>query len=147
MEDAPTSSPPEPQLLGAYWLDSPVLRHGYLPLVRLHDLRHLAAALALAAGAEMKVASAMLRHSTIQITADTYASVLPEIARQAAEAAAALVPQPPTVQPDDGGVSPSLASDPENDQGHPSDEKDAQVTDCAPPGTRTPDPLIKSQLL
>ena len=87
----------------------------------------------------------MLRHSTIQITADTYTSVLPEIARQTAEAAA-LVPQPLAVQRDDA-VSPSLASDPENDQGHPSDEKDAQVTHSAPPGTRTPDPLIKSQLL
>ena len=95
----------------------------------------------------MKVVSAMLRHSTMQITADTYTSVLPEIARQAAEAAAALVVQPPAVQPEDGGVSPSLASSPENDQGHPSDRKDAQVTNSAPPGTRTPDPLIKSQLL
>ncbi len=120
---------------------------GYLPPVRLHDLRHLAATLALAAGAEMKVVSAMLRHSTMHITADTYTSVLPEIARQAAEAAAALVSQPPAVQPDDGAVSPSLASDSENDQGHPSNEKDAQVTHSAPPGTRTPDPLIKSQLL
>ena len=120
---------------------------GHLPPVRLHDLRHLAATLALASGAEMKVVSAMLRHSTIQITADTYAAVLPEIARQAAEAAAALVPQPPAEQPDDGAVSTSLATDPKNDQGRSPEEENAQVADGAPPGTRTPDPLIKSQLL
>ncbi len=36
---------------------------------------------------------------------------------------------------------------PGNDQRHPPERKDAQVTHSAPPGTRTPDPLIKSQLL
>ena len=93
---------------------------GYLPPVRLHDLRHLAATLALAGGAEMKVVSAMLRHSSTQITADTYTSVLPEIAIQAAEAAAQLVQQPPP-RANDGAVSPSLASSPENDEGRPSE--------------------------
>ena len=33
---------------------------GYLPPIRLHDLRHCAATLALAAGTDMKVISAML---------------------------------------------------------------------------------------
>lgn len=37
----------------------------------------------------MKVISAMLRHSSITITADTYPSVVPEVARAAA---AAIVP-------------------------------------------------------
>jgi len=64
-----------------------------LPPIRLHDLRHGAATLTLAAGADMKVVQALLRHSSIQITADTYTSVLPEAARAAAEAAAALVPR------------------------------------------------------
>jgi hypothetical protein len=35
----------------------------------------------------------MLGHSTITITADTYATVLSEVARRAAEAAARLVPR------------------------------------------------------
>ncbi len=35
----------------------------------------------------------MLRHSSITITADTYISVLPETARAAAEATAAVVPR------------------------------------------------------
>ncbi|MGW6936496.1 tyrosine-type recombinase/integrase [Lentzea sp. NPDC054927] len=43
-----------------------------LPPIRLHDLRHGAATFALASGADMKVVSTMLRHSSITITADTY---------------------------------------------------------------------------
>jgi integrase len=64
-----------------------------LPPIRLHDLRHGAATLALAAGVEMKAVQDMLRHSSIAITADTYTSVLPEIARAAAEKTAAIVPR------------------------------------------------------
>jgi integrase len=64
-----------------------------LPPIRLHDLRHGAATLALAGGADLKTVSEMLGHSTIVITADTYTSVLPEVARQAAESAAAIVPR------------------------------------------------------
>lgn len=64
-----------------------------LPPVRLHDLRHGAATIALAAGTEMKVIQTMLRHSQLAVTADTYTSVLPEIAFDAAEAAASLVPR------------------------------------------------------
>lgn len=63
-----------------------------LPPIRLHDLRHGAATLALAGGVDMKVVSEMLGHSSIKITSDTYTSVLPEIAKDAAEAAAKLVP-------------------------------------------------------
>ncbi|MCC5580617.1 site-specific integrase [Microtetraspora sp. AC03309] len=64
-----------------------------LPPIRLHDLRHGAATLALAAGTDMKIVSAMLRHSSLSITSDTYTSVLPEVAHEAAEASAALVPR------------------------------------------------------
>jgi len=64
-----------------------------LPPIRLHDLRHGAATLTLATGADMKIVSQLLRHSSITITADTYTSVLPQVARDAAEKAAALVPR------------------------------------------------------
>ncbi|MFG1641340.1 tyrosine-type recombinase/integrase [Amycolatopsis sp. NPDC049252] len=59
-----------------------------LPSIRLHDLRHGAASLSLAAGNDLKVVQAMLGHSRIVLTADTYTSVLP---CQAAEATANLV--------------------------------------------------------
>lgn len=68
-------------------------RQAGLPPVRLHDLRHGAAALALAARVPMKVVSARLRHSSITVTADIYSSVLPELAHEAAELTAAMVPR------------------------------------------------------
>ncbi|MEN3271225.1 MAG: hypothetical protein V7646_8119 [Pseudonocardia sp.] len=64
-----------------------------LPPIRLHDLRHGAASLMLAAGVQMKVVQETLGHSSIGLTADTYTSVYPEVAAEAAEAAAALVPR------------------------------------------------------
>jgi Phage integrase family len=62
-----------------------------LPPIRLHDLRHGAATLALAAGADLKVVRDMLGHSSIVLTADTYTSVPPEVAHRAAEDTAALI--------------------------------------------------------
>ncbi|HEX3957502.1 MAG TPA: site-specific integrase [Trebonia sp.] len=62
-----------------------------LPPVRLHDLRHGAATLLLAAGHDMKVVQETLGLSSITIAADTYTSVLPQLARQSAEDVAALV--------------------------------------------------------
>ena len=59
---------------------------------RLHDLRHFAATLHLAAGVDIKIVQDMLGHSSRAITSDTYTTVLPEVARAAAEAAAALMP-------------------------------------------------------
>ncbi|WP_068922139.1 tyrosine-type recombinase/integrase [Planobispora rosea] len=64
-----------------------------LPPVRLHDLRHCAATLMLAGGVDMKVVSATLGHSQYWFTADTYTSVVPELAEAAAEAAVALIPR------------------------------------------------------
>lgn len=62
-----------------------------LPPVRLHDLRHGAASLALAAGVDLKVVQEMLGHSSIVTTADIYTSVLAEAAYAAAEASANFV--------------------------------------------------------
>lgn len=62
-----------------------------LPPIRLHDLRHGAASLALQAGADLKVVQDQLGHSSIVLTADTYTTVLPEVARTSAEDVARLV--------------------------------------------------------
>jgi integrase len=66
-----------------------LVRREHLPPVRLHDLRHGAATLALTTGADLKVIQAMLGHASIVLTADTYTSVLPDVARKSVEAVAA----------------------------------------------------------
>jgi len=62
-----------------------------LPPVRLHDLRHGAATLALAAGADIRVVQEMLGHTNYAFTADTYTSVLSRQSREAVEATASIV--------------------------------------------------------
>jgi hypothetical protein len=62
-----------------------------LPPVRLHDLRHGAASLALATGADLETVQTLLGHASIVLTADTYTSVLPELLADSAEATARLV--------------------------------------------------------
>ena len=63
-----------------------------LPPIRLHDLRHGAATLMLAAGIDVKIVSDTLGHSDTRITRDIYQSVLPQVGKSAAEATAKLVP-------------------------------------------------------
>jgi integrase len=123
-----------------------LVRAADLPPIRLHDLRHGAATLALAGGANLKVVSEMLGHSGIAITADTYTSVLPQVARVAAEAANALVPRAHRTQHHPAAPI-SHPSGPENDAGPPPKKAKGQVKRGAPPGTRTPNPRIKSPLL
>ena len=68
-----------------------LIRELDLPPIRLHDLRHGAATLALASHTDLKVIQQMLGHSSIVTTADTYTSVLPETAHRAAQATADMV--------------------------------------------------------
>ena len=68
-----------------------LIRASDLPPIRLHDLRHTAASLALQAGVSLKVIQETLRHTSIVLAADTYVSVLPAAARGAAEAIAQLI--------------------------------------------------------
>jgi integrase len=62
-----------------------------LPRIRLHDLRHTCATLALEAGVHPKVVSERLGHATIGVTLDLYSHVTPGIARDAAETIAARI--------------------------------------------------------
>jgi integrase len=64
-----------------------------LPPVRLHDLRHCAATLSLAAGVHMKSIQKLLGHASYSLTADTYTSVLPQYEQAQAEAPLGIVPR------------------------------------------------------
>jgi len=78
--------------------------------IRLHDLRHGAASLRLAAGVEIAAVSKMLGHSSIAITADTYSHLLRGVGRQAAGAAMSLVPRG---NPQNTGVPTFFPQEPE----------------------------------
>ena len=65
-----------------------------LPVIRLHDLRHTSASLALAAGVELKVVSDRLGHSQISTTADLYTHVSRGLGRAAAEQIAGVLRTP-----------------------------------------------------
>jgi integrase len=61
-----------------------LVRRAPVPVVRLHDLRHLHASLLLQRGLPMKVVSERLGHSTIMVTIDVYGHVLPAMDAEAA---------------------------------------------------------------
>jgi integrase len=78
----------------------PTLKRAGLPAsVRLYDLRHTAATLALLAGVPVKVVSEMLGHATISLTLDTYAHVLPHMQEDAAAKVEALLMGPAITAP------------------------------------------------
>ena len=80
-----------------------------LPVIRLHDLRHTNASLALSAGVDLKVVSERLGHSQLAITADLYTHVNRGLGKAAAEQIArALRPASPVVP------TASLPQSPEN---------------------------------
>jgi integrase len=62
-----------------------------LPTIRLHDLRHTHATLALQAGVHPKVVSERLGHSGVGITLDTYSHAIPAMQEDAAAKVAALL--------------------------------------------------------
>jgi integrase len=99
-----------------------------LPPIRLHDLRHGAATLALAAGADLKTVQALLGHASIVLTADTYTSVLPELLANSAEATARLV----------------LAHAAASRADAPAAESRAGPKSATPAPTRQPDPSGRS---
>jgi integrase len=113
--------------------------------VRLHDLRHGAASLMLAGGADIAVVSKRMGHSSVRLTVDTYSHLLEGVGRSAADAAEGMVrPRATTATPDAPTLRPPTL---ENDEAALSRREKPQVNRGAPSGTRTPNPLIKSQLL
>jgi integrase len=127
-----------------------LVRTAGLPPIRLHDLRHTAASLALQAGVPMKVVSEQLGHSSLAITADTYTSILPAVARAAAEAVAGVIPRRPRTPPDPPVSAPATIR-PQSEPGEvmimPGKGEKLQVRGGGPRGDRTRNPRIKSPLL
>jgi len=62
-----------------------------VPQIRLHDLRHTHASLALQAGIPAKVVSERLGHASVAFTLDVYSHVVPGLQEDAAQRIAALV--------------------------------------------------------
>jgi integrase len=67
------------------------VKRSMLPSIRLHDLRHTHATLALQAGIHPKVVSERLGHATVSITLDTYSHAIPAMQEEAAALIAGLV--------------------------------------------------------
>lgn len=70
-----------------------------LPRIRLHDLRHTHATLALQAGVHPKIVSERLGHSTISFTLDVYSHATPHLQKEAAGQVASLLFTEPVTPP------------------------------------------------
>ena len=64
---------------------------GELPPLTFHGLRHCAASLMLASGADIAVVSKLMGHASIGITSDVYGHLVGTIAQQAVDGAANLI--------------------------------------------------------
>jgi len=79
----------DPESVSRYWRQA--VKKAMLPTIRLHDLRHTHATMALQAGIHPKVVSERLGHATIAITLDTYSHAIPAMQEEAATLIAGLV--------------------------------------------------------
>ncbi len=69
--------------------------------IRFHDLRHSAASILIAQGVHPKAIQELLRHSSIQLTMDTYGHLFDEMQRETADkmdAVLAPIPEPVAVK-------------------------------------------------
>ncbi len=85
----PTGGPVHPERFSRTFEQTVKLNH--LRRIRLHDLRHTWASLALQAGIHPKIVSERLGHANITITLDIYSHVLPSMHSEAANAVAAQI--------------------------------------------------------
>ena len=86
---AENGGPLDPDTISRYWRQA--VKKSMLPRIRLHDLRHTHATLALQAGIHPKVVSERLGHATVSITLDTYSHAIPAMQEEAAALIAGLV--------------------------------------------------------
>jgi integrase len=71
-----------------------------LPLIKLHDMRHSYATIALRSGVHPKIVSTRLGHATVAFTLDTYSADVPDLDKQAAEDIGGLFLPPAQEGPD-----------------------------------------------
>jgi integrase len=79
----------EAKLVWRYF--KPILSLAGLPNIRLYDLRHTAATLALTAGVSPKIVSEQLGHASVAFTLEVYSHVLPHMQDEAAMKVEALL--------------------------------------------------------
>ncbi len=84
-----SGQPLDPEDVTRYFRQA--VKRALLPKIRLHDLRHTHATLALQAGVHPKVVSERLGHATVSITLDTYSHAIPAMQEEAAALIAGLV--------------------------------------------------------
>lgn len=82
-------SPLHPKTLS--WHFGSAVRRTGLPAIRLHDLRHSQATLALKAGVHPRVVQERLGHANVGVTLDTYSHVTMPMQAEAASLVAGLV--------------------------------------------------------
>ncbi len=100
----------------------------------------------MAGNVDMRVVSKRLGHSSISFTVDTYSHLLEDVNRWAGEVTEGMVPRGPRDHSVTGSANPRAVVRPEDDAAGVSPAETPAATG-APPGTRTPNPRIKSPLL
>lgn len=102
----PDSSPVRRQFVHRFWHRPALVDAGLPRAVRVHDLRHSAAALWLASGQSIYFVQQQLGHKDIQTTIDLYGHPDQDAHRHAAEHAAAWWRQEPSKAPPEGSRVP-----------------------------------------
>jgi len=75
--------PIDPSTLGRPFHQA--LKRAGIPRVRIHDLRHTAATYLFGRGVYSKIVQALLGHSAVTLTLDTYSHVIPSFTQEVAE--------------------------------------------------------------
>jgi len=86
---APDGQPVNPESFSDHF--QRLVKAAHLPRVRLHDLRHGYASVALSLGVSPRVVSERLGHSTVAFTLDVYSHVLPGVQESEAQRVASAV--------------------------------------------------------
>lgn len=100
-----------------------------VPIIRLHDLRHTHASLALKGGVHLKVMQERLGHSSISVTANMYSHVTPGLQQDAADRVADLTLgswRPPT-QVDEVRLADGLQDPSKKHEADPPEKENPQV--------------------